>query len=365
MSMNLSHGRLTRWGRSYGAWILVVLLAYFAWVKLRGPHYDIAEVFQPGVTLETHGSALNDRGEVVGQFKGKPAQDGKVYREGIFVFAQGSFKELPMPVHPDGVRYVHLTAINSHSKIVGHFQTTAAGEPIPGSFLIEDGQVRMDRPWSTGYFAIDINDAGDVVANGEIKVPCDVFDFTATTPPSMPPPTKTGQCRKPAVMVERNGKVEIVTENYARPTGIGPTGQVIHAISQGEEASGINGLGEVVGQRLSRGRFRAFIRDSSGVVRDLPVGNSESKAIDINDKGVVIGELYHSLPISPFPVAMGWRTPFVFRDGQVHSLARLAGFHWNWDVYIEPVKINNLGQILINVSQGGHVRKSLLLTPRT
>jgi hypothetical protein len=97
-----------------------VLNSVWPWLPME-PAYDITEIASAGVAREIVASNMNDAGVVVGQFSGQ--------RSGVFVFAAGAFKELDIPSHPDGNKYVYVKAINNHGTVVGQIQTAPKSGP--------------------------------------------------------------------------------------------------------------------------------------------------------------------------------------------------------------------------------------------
>jgi uncharacterized membrane protein len=345
---------------------LAAALVFWLFYPVDGPRYDITEIHQPSITYQTIGTDINDQGAVIGQFYGPNSIPDHAYQEGLFVFSKGLFSEIKMPSSVEKIQYLYAKAINNRGDIVGGFQTRPQQGPSKlVSFLHRDGQTRTDMPWSSNYLAIDINDEGSVIAGGTEKMPCEVFDFASSAPPPAPIATKMGECEQPSTYIERNRVAEkLVGPNYKLATAINNSGQVsfIKPMPGFFKEYAINEKGDIVGQRQSEDKFKAFVV-KDGKVLDLPTGSDESEAISINNVGDIIGKRHNRylLPFMPFPAYGGGY--FLYKDGKMHDLNRIAGFRFSSPEKFSPIKINNRGQILANIQVGGKPR-AVVLTPK-
>jgi hypothetical protein len=325
-----------------------VLYSIWPWLPV-GLRYDVTEIGEPGMRY-LKASHMNDRGDVVGEY-----QDGS-NAQVLFVHSAGIFKTLEAPTHPDGTLHVHAKAINNRGVVLGSFQVGTRGGPESlVLFLHRDGKTQTDPRWPRGFLAVDINDAGHVLADGTTKTPCEVFDFANSLPPPAPIATKMDMCPTPAYLIARGDAVELRHgKDYNRPTAMNARGDMAFrgAGSRGHnDEHAINAQGVVVGQHATNDGFVAFSRAPGETAKNLPVGG-ESSARSINDVGDIIGSGYGFLG-----------EPFLLQNGKVYNLKRLARLGWwSWGE-IEPLKINNRGQILFNWHSGG-VYKAMLLTPR-
>lgn len=123
----------------------------------------------------------------------------------------------------------------------------------------------------------------------------------------------------------------------------------------GSRATGINELGQVIGQSITgAGEFRGFIF-SGGVMTDLgqPPGNfGITSATGINNAGAVVGN--YSNRMTP-------RAGFVWQDGQMRDLNDLVDPASGWTIN-DALDINDHGQIAAYGCKAGACG-GLLLTP--
>jgi hypothetical protein len=329
------------------------LNSIWPWLPME-PAYDITEIASAGAAREIVASNMNDAGVVVGQFSGQ--------RAGVFVFADGVFKEIAVPSHPDGNQYVNVKAINNNGTMVGQIQTAPKSGPHAlVLFLHHDGKTRIDLPWPQGFLAVDINDAGHVLADGSIKVPC-----SGAAPTSPSASASAGDCQTAAYLIARGDAVELRHgKDYARPSAMNQHDRVVFLKGprgyDGDHA--INAQGVTVGSSLSNGGTAAYVREPGEEPRHLPLRGRWAAALSINEAGDIVGTQDGSTLLPMLPMSTFGGGPFLMRDGTLYSLKRLARFGWWSGATLQPIKINNRGQILINVTEG-RVRRALLLTPR-
>ncbi len=345
---------------------LSAAIAIWFFYPADGPRYHITEIHQPNLTYQTIGTDINDQGQVIGQYYGPSSNPDHVYQEGLFVFSNGRLSEIKLPNYPEKIQYLYAKAINNRGDIVGGFQTRPKHGPSKlVSFLHRDGQTRTDMPWSNNYLALDINDEGFVVAEGTEKVPCEVFDLAASAPPPAPIARKMGECEQPSTYIERNRLTEkLIGPNFKRATAINNVGQVsfINPIPSPLKEYAINDKGDIVGQRLSNDSFKAFVF-KDGKLLDLQTEGYDSEAISINNSGDIIGKRHnrYMLPFIPLPSYSGGY--FIYKDGKMYDLNRIAGFRFSSPEQFAAIKINNRGQILANIQVGGKPR-AIVLTPK-
>jgi hypothetical protein len=105
------------------------------------------------------------------------------------------------------------------------------------------------------------------------------------------------------------------------------------------------------------------VREPGEEPRHLPLRGRWAAALSINEAGDIVGTQDGSTLLPILPMSTFGGGPFLMRDGTLYSLKRLARFGWWSGATLQPIKINNRGQILINVTEG-KARKAILLTPR-
>jgi hypothetical protein len=154
-------------------------------------------------------------------------------------------------------------------------------------------------PWSAGHVAVDINDAGYVIADGTGKRVCGKTQDLNSTAPS-PIPIINVYCDTPSMVIDRAGQAEIKTErNYSKPTAINNLGQMSFFKNQNYRENAINSTGIVTGQWAFRNQFVAFVNEQDGEMVNIPKETDESSGVSINDAGVVVGKR-HNTYIVPF-----------------------------------------------------------------
>jgi hypothetical protein len=341
--------------------VLFAALAIWFYFPVDGPRYEISEIYQPGLTFQTVGSDINDKGEVIGEFYGPSTKPDHAYRAGLYIFSNDRFSEIKLPIDDEQFAYIYAKAINNKSDVVGTIQTRPNQGPSELlSFLYRNGVTRTDLPWSKNYLVIDINDEGLVVAEGTEMMSCEVFDFAASAPPPAPIATKMSQCSKPSTLMEKSsGTEKLIGPDFKRATALNNAGQVIFIRSSNGHyhENAINDQGEIAGQRWSNGKFAAFV-SKNGQPVDLPTKADQSEAVSINNAGDIIGRRHNRF----FYVAQ-FGGNFLYSKGKMHDLNRIAGFRFASYEGFKAVKINNRGQILANIQVDGKPR-AIVLTPK-
>jgi probable HAF family extracellular repeat protein len=223
-------------------------------------------------------------------------------------------------------------SINDHGEIVG---SSGIAGGSPHSFLYRQGQVHDLSPFNSGSFQLagptDINNhgqivSGTIVSGTYLPATFDVQGQTITTLGSLGGVTSFGLS---GVAMGINNRDEAVGTSYL-PGGVNrhaflfKNGAMSDLGSFGgfSVATDINDAGEVAGfsSNLFNGVAHAFFY-SNGVMTDInpggtTFGSTESAALAINKRGVVVGEALH---------ASGSFRAFLYRDGSTTDLGLLPG----------------------------------------
>jgi len=104
----------------------------------------------PGAS-DTEAYGLNDKGDVVGKFLDSSGEHG-------FLLAQGTFTSIDIP----GASLTDAFGINNRGQIVGHFRDTISNDAF---LLSAAGFTRITVPGALLTAAFGINDHGDIVGD--------------------------------------------------------------------------------------------------------------------------------------------------------------------------------------------------------
>jgi probable HAF family extracellular repeat protein len=230
----------------------------------------------PGAILTT-ASSINDRGQIVGQFRDANFQNhGYLYDNGMFT-----------TIDPPGASYTSVDGINNLGQIVGSSSSTT--QSLQG-FLYDNGSfTTVAVPGSLNGLASGINDKGEIVG-------------FFIRPPNF---TYVG-------FVDHKGTFSVIDGS--------PPGSMLVT-----RATAINNRGQIVGTLLSRtGQFppQGFLLDN-GQFRSIVVpGAMETWPLGINDQGEIVGRFVDTNNYSHgFLDTNGIFTTVQIPDGSVLSVS--------------------------------------------
>jgi uncharacterized membrane protein len=279
--------------------------------------YEFTTIVFPGAS-STDAWALNDRGDVVGQYV-----QGGVTRG--FLLSDGAFTSITYP----GASFTQATGVNDHGDIVGNYRV--AGDPITHAYLLHDGEFsNIDVPGAVSSLPRDINKHGDVV-----------YEAQMPRPPLAP--------RTAAFLLSGGVYTEIQP-----PASLSGTGATTVTFAY---ASGIDKHGNIVGRFDYAGGNAGYLLDSSGEFSLLKFpGAPTSAALGINKFGEVVGGYAQA--------------------GQRRGYVKIGDTYTSLDVpgctgvpvggavnCTTPRKINDSGVIAGGFGAGGTTSKGFIATP--
>jgi probable HAF family extracellular repeat protein len=273
----------------------------------------------------TSGSGINDAGVIVGS--GSVSTGTNSFSDRAFVWQPGlGFTAV---LDPEGVGLgSNANAVNNAGQVVGVYRYSGfdrqgfvyqVGDPADTYTLLPflDGS---DTTNGARQFANAINDGGVVAGAAR---------------------TQAGQATR-AVRWVPDGSGGYAIETLARPTS-GTTFS---------NSFGINDLGQIVGS-FTDGQSQAVLWNPDGTVEllGLPSGASGTSARDINNSGLIVGDV----------VAGAGNYAFLHRDGQLHDLNDLISGPSDFLRLTNALGINDRGQVVgYGVLAGGGIRGFVL-----
>jgi uncharacterized membrane protein len=213
--------------------------------------YDFSEIVYPGAS-STDAWAINDRGDVVGQYVLGGVTSG-------FQLRDGAFQSITFP----GSSFTQATGVSENGDIVGNYRI--AGDPVTHAYRLdcEGTFTTIDVPGAVSSLPRDINLWGHVVFEAQIPRP-------DTTP-------------RTAAFVLRNGSYTEILP----PASLSPTGATTVTFAY---ASGVDNWGRIVGRFDYAGGNAGYMRDAFGGFSLLQFpGAPTSAALGINEFGHVVG----------------------------------------------------------------------------
>ncbi len=330
------------------------------------PRYSINQINPDPVKGSAKGIALNDAGQVVGEYCPLPAGGCQP-----FVFREGRLDLIDLEI-PDAI-YARASLITNEGLVAGTYQTEGRSGPMSaGSFLYRDGRLNpFQPPWPLNRFQIlGLNDQGDafgiavtgqreafIYLGGELRmIKPDHFAFATARALNQAGQIAGG---KHEVMPRTGGTVEFLQPYIlSKDATLRLEAKDLESTTV-DSVTAVNNHGHVVGQASVRARgrfggFQAFVAKESRI-EVLDVNRHESIATDINDQGTVVGFRHDHTPLLPFQGASIRRGAFLWTNGKTYSLDKIAGMTIDRDA---SLRINQRGQILVNVH-----RQAYLLTP--
>ncbi|HEY3267960.1 MAG TPA: hypothetical protein VGM37_13600 [Armatimonadota bacterium] len=321
------------------------------------------------------GSDINNRGDVVGIVdltpeNLPPGPHGGISNGAIgllkaraFLWRKGRMRDLgPFP----GSRFVGVDAINDSGQVLAHGMMA---DGFYNTFLWEKGRVRdLGRLGDRDGGAHSISKMGVIVGRWEAGIASRAFAWTS----------KAGR----KLLTTPEGEDSLAS-------GINDRGEIVGAISrpgQGYQAcvwrngrilflgrlgnsysfaDAVNNRGDVVGHSAIRGsdyRSHAFLW-RKGKITDLGVlpGYDDSEPTDINDSGVVVGNVIYGLVGETTTDKKGWgQHPFLWKAGKMCDLNDLIPPASGWEVK-GPSGINDAGFITGQGTHNGRERAYLLI----
>jgi probable HAF family extracellular repeat protein len=256
-------------------------------------------------------TSINNAGHVVGY--SRPPSDGPYH---AFVYDGRSMRD----IHPTGADESYASAINDKGQVAGTWATWSETSITNHAFIYSNGSLQtigLGR-------ATDLNQAGQV---------------TGTAPAS------DALYDSQAFIYDDDGLRLLGTLGglYSYGTAINAAG---HVVGQSSVAGGPSWDG------------RAFWHDGMSMHDLGTLGGTHSAALDVNDAGDIVGWSEGPNSGSSFD-----HRAFLYRDGQMHSLADLITTDFAARVELnQAVAINEAGHILVAGAYDGH-NVGFLLTP--
>ncbi|WP_140626627.1 hypothetical protein [Methylibium rhizosphaerae] len=301
------------------AWICgLVLAAAPAAQALDLPEGWTAEPIQlaPGVTRISL-LDLNNRGEVMGQVSMEGSSSG------VYLYSGGRMSILPSPAGAEGHR-LWVYKMND----VGQAILTGGGQ----RFLYDNGRFRdFSIPGQPGASLQDVNNRGDVLtdryvlnANGQTRSFVD---------PSFSARAMTDSGLVVGTVQAADGTSYTALDDGSSLTRVGPPGMSVGMVNDaGEMAGTFNNTAVFIdrqGQLTEIGRF----------------GGLSSRAVDITDRGEVIGMAEYTPPGLRYPT---FHT-FVYHDGVANDIT--DDFRWQdrSSYSASVIDSNDFGQMLLDV----------------
>jgi probable HAF family extracellular repeat protein len=146
-----------------------------------------------------------------------------------------------------------------------------------------------------------------------------------------------------------------------RAISISPDGTInnLHELIPGARTSSAwaaNNTGQIVGQFSTGSSTRTFLLTGDNVsVLETPTSWTFVTPRSINNAGTIVGIADNSSGFDSF---------FIYENGAIYDLLELVGLNFSGlDLITNSVQINNVGQILVNVS--GVNSRSFILTPNS
>jgi len=312
------------------------------------PRYRVADLGDlGGKTIHVYG--LNDEGLATGMATRHDEDNDGV----AFLSLAGTMR---------GMKYKGIStigrAVNNHGVVAGHNGYKFIG-PEFQAWTWERGQRRniIDANGTYAGFAYDINDAGQVAADGFI------YDGTLTR---IPAPQGYAWTQANAINQQgdavgwHDGNPEQGRRAFTWFDGVMTVLDIPAAWAH--EARGVNDLRQVCGTLRGGERMqdRAFIWHE-GTLTELGTvaGGAGARAQALNNAGIVVGEARRPPPRQWQPAT---QCAFVWLEGSMHDMNELldAGAH-GWEL-LSAADINNRGQI---VGQGRYngVDRAFIATP--
>lgn len=351
------------------------------------PHYTVVELMPPVDGKSVRGNALNNRGQVVGEWFTQ--EKGEWFAHG-FLWANGQMEDLGT---------FNAKAINDQGQIVGDSQQHTRPGIKQAALLWQNGQFAPLDTFSDSVvdFAFAINVNGEVMGwseRGQAGTPTFLWQRgqardinTTPTEPQLPPGASTWyEYQSPYRLNDRGqvagnlrfeGKSKPLPKNVFDHACIWEKGhlQDLGALPEypQSKAEAINNRGEVVGATYSPGDGaynmgslgHAFLW-SHGHMQDLGTlpGDQVSAATCLNDRGQVVG--YSAEYANMMATRVRGQRAVLWQQGRIVDLNRVlpqtSGF-----ILTEAVGINRHGQILCRGKRTDGTESSslhtFLLTP--
>lgn len=325
------------------------------------PHYDIVELGTLGGNA-TYALDLNDRGQVTGNSRTSTTTLP------LIGFAWGEGQMTAIGTLPGSNGFSRGYAINDRGVIVGE-----SDNDRPRAFRWHDGELSDLGDLGGGSaVAHGINDAELVVgasSNGQTSRP-----FLWTRGQMRDLGTVAGGTDTPGRAWDINARGDVVGTSRA----VGTTSQAtlwsgpnrrhlgspvsLGSLGDGQrfsEAFAVNNRRQVVGRSTVTGSTeRAFLWQDGQGMQDLgSLGLNHSRALDINQRGQVVGYASSFAGHTGFGAAAA----FLWEDGEMIDLNDLVDPHSGWEL-LAAQAINEGGTITGYGRLDGQIR-SFLLTP--
>lgn len=247
-------------------------------------------------------------------------------------------------------QYATATSINDSGEVVGTLQRFDRTGLVSHAALWSGGLRPFLEPAATLGYAVDINDAGEVCGTYQVPGTWQTFPYRWSASVVTTLPMLEGTTQINPLAMNNDGDVVgfgvvsgVVTPLQWKGSSIEP----LPFSGYSAVANDVNDAGVAVGVAAMRTPTGGYVPqavrwDASGMTYLASLGGLSSRALAINSAGEIVG----------VASSAGAHFPALWSGGTVIDLQAAAGDTGGCTV-IEPVSINDLGQIAVRLSCPG------------